>query len=123
MSTSLVSPADFAPLRLRKDEDRRLRAGHLWVYSNEIEVAATPLRDFQPGQPVAIQASNGRALGTGYINPHALLCARLVSRDSEHPLGPSLLVHRLNVALSLRERLYHRPFYAWPKSPPPAWSV
>ncbi|HAO34356.1 MAG TPA: class I SAM-dependent rRNA methyltransferase [Candidatus Competibacter sp.] len=111
MSTSLVSPADFAPLRLRKDEDRRLRAGHLWVYSNEIEVAATPLRDFQPGQPVAIQASNGRALGTGYINPHALLCARLVSRDSEHPLGPSLLVHRLNVALSLRERLYHRPFY------------
>jgi 23S rRNA (cytosine1962-C5)-methyltransferase len=60
---------------------------------------------------VAIQASNGKVLGTGYINPHALLCARLVSRDLEHPLGPSLLVHRLNVALSLRERLYDRPFY------------
>jgi 23S rRNA (cytosine1962-C5)-methyltransferase len=111
MSTFPVSPADFAPLRLRKDEDRRLRAGHLWVYSNEIDVEATPLRDFQPGQPVAIQASNGKTLGTGYINPHALLCARLVSRDLEHPLNPSLLVHRLNVALSLRERLYDRPFY------------
>ncbi len=111
MSTSPVSPADVAPLRLRKDEDRRLRAGHLWVYSNEIDVEATPLRDFQPGQPVAIQSSNGKTLGTGYINPHALLCARLVSRDVEHPLGPSLLVHRLNVALSLRERLYDRPFY------------
>ncbi len=111
MSTSPVSPADFAPLRLRKDEDRRLRAGHLWVYSNEIDVETTPLRDFQPGQPVAIQASNGKVLGTGYINPHALLCARLVSRDLEHPLSPSLLVHRLNVALSLRERLYDRPFY------------
>ncbi|MBL8260445.1 MAG: class I SAM-dependent rRNA methyltransferase [Candidatus Competibacteraceae bacterium] len=111
MPTSPASPADFAPLRLRKDEDRRLRAGHLWVYSNEIDVAATPLRDFQPGQPVAIQAHNGKALGTGYINPHALLCARLVSRDPEHPLGPSLLVHRLNVALGLRERLYDKPFY------------
>ena len=111
MSTSPVSPADVAPLRLRKDEDRRLRAGHLWVFSNEIDVEATPLRDFQPGQPVAIQSSNGKTLGTGYINPHALLCARLVSRDVEHPLGPSLLVHRLNVALSLRERLYDRPFY------------
>ncbi|HRD66480.1 MAG TPA: class I SAM-dependent rRNA methyltransferase [Candidatus Competibacter sp.] len=111
MSTSPVSPAEFAPLRLRKDEDRRLRAGHLWVYSNEIDVEVTPLRDFQPGQPVAIQASNGKTLGTGYINPHALLCARLVSRDVDHPLSPSLLVHRLNVALSLRERLYDRPYY------------
>ncbi|MFZ1642896.1 MAG: class I SAM-dependent rRNA methyltransferase [Candidatus Contendobacter sp.] len=111
MPTSSISPADFAPLRLRKDEDRRLRAGHLWVYSNEIDVEATPLRNFEPGQPVAIQASNGKVIGTGYINPHALLCARLVSRDLEHPLNPSLLVHRLNVALSLRERLYDRPFY------------
>lgn len=111
MPTSPLSPADFAPLRLRKDEDRRLRAGHLWIYSNEIDVEATPLREFQPGQPVAIQASNGKTLGTGYINPHALLCVRLVSRDLEHPLNPSLLVHRLNVALSLRERLYDRPSY------------
>ena len=111
MLTSPVSPAEFAPLRLRKDEDRRLRAGHLWVYSNEIDIVATPLRDFQPGQPVAIQSSNGKPIGTGYINPNVLLCARLVSRDLEHPLSPSLLVHRLNVALSLRERLYDRPFY------------
>jgi len=111
MSTSSVSSVEFAPLRLRKDEDRRLRTGHLWVYSNEVDVAATPLRDFQPGQPVTIQASNGKFIGTGYINPNVLLCARLVSRDPDHPFSPSLLVHRLNVALSLRERLYDRPFY------------
>ena len=30
-------------LRLKANADRRLRAGHLWVYSNEIDVAATPL--------------------------------------------------------------------------------
>ncbi len=111
MSEHPDSPTELAPLRLRKNEDRRLRAGHLWVYSNEVDVEATPLRDFQPGQPVTIQASNGKFIGTGYINPHVLLCARLVSRDPEHPLNPSLLVHRLNVALSLRERLYAQPFY------------
>jgi 23S rRNA (cytosine1962-C5)-methyltransferase len=111
MTTIAVSPAAYAPLRLRKDEDRRLRAGHPWVYSNEVDVAATPLRDFQPGQPVAIQASNGKLIGTGYINPNVLLCARLVSRDPDHPLNASLLVHRLNVALSLRQRLYDQPFY------------
>ena len=111
MPLSPVFPTDFAPLRLRKDEDRRLRSGHLWVYSNEVDVEATPLRHFAPGQPVAIQSSNGKVIGTGYVNPNTLLCARLVSRDPDHPLSPSLLVHRLNVALSLRERLYNQPFY------------
>jgi hypothetical protein len=28
-------------LRLKANADRRLRNGHLWVYSNEIDVAAT----------------------------------------------------------------------------------
>ena len=102
---------DFSPLRLRKNQERRLRAGHLWVYSNEINTEATPLGAFQPGQPVTIQADNGKALGTGYVNPHSLICARLLSRHPDHPLGPSLLVHRLKVALALRQRLYDQPYY------------
>jgi 23S rRNA (cytosine1962-C5)-methyltransferase len=104
-------PTGFPPLRLKKNEERRLRAGHLWVYSNEVDTDATPLKSFESGQAVAIQAYNGKVLGTGYVNPHSLICARLVSRDPDHPLSPSLLVHRLNVALSLRERLYARPYY------------
>jgi 23S rRNA (cytosine1962-C5)-methyltransferase len=109
---STPDPAtDFAPLRLKKSEDRRLRAGHPWVYSNEVDTEATPLRLFEPGQPVVVEAHNGKPLGTGYINPHSLICARLVSRDAEHPFGPSLLVHRLNVALALRERIYQQPGY------------
>ncbi|MES9878824.1 MAG: hypothetical protein ABW162_14555, partial [Candidatus Sedimenticola sp. PURPLELP] len=27
----------FAPLKLKKDQDRRLRAGHCWIYSNEVD--------------------------------------------------------------------------------------
>ena len=34
-------------LRLKKNEERRLRAGHLWVFSNEVDVSATPLTDRQ----------------------------------------------------------------------------
>ncbi len=101
----------LAPLRLKKNEERRLRAGHLWVYSNEVDTARTPLTGFAPGQPVMIEAANGKALGSGYVNPHSLICARLVSRDPAHVLGRSLLVHRLNVALALRERLYGLPYY------------
>jgi len=101
----------LAPLILKKNEERRLRNGHLWVYSNEIDTRRSPLHDFEPGQPVEIQASNGKPLGSGYVNPHSLICARLVSRDPQHQLGKSLLVHRLNIALSLRQRLFDKPFY------------
>lgn len=101
----------FAPLKLKRDEERRLRAGHLWVYSNEVDTAATPLSGFEPGQPVEILAHNGRVLGTGYVNPRSLICARLLSRDPQHPVSRSLLVHRLKVALALRESIYDKPYY------------
>lgn len=98
-------------LRLAKGSERRLRAGHCWVYSNEVDNRATPLKQFEPGQAVDIVSSQGKWLGSGYINPHTLICARLVSRDRAHALGYSLLVHRLQVALSLREGLYATPHY------------
>ena len=98
-------------LRLLKDQERRLVAGHCWIYSNEVDTAATPLKDLQPGQPVAILSDHERWIGHGYVNPHSLICARLVSRERSHPLSPALWVARLHQALSLRERLYKRPFY------------
>lgn len=102
---------DLARLRLKRREDRRLRAGHLWVFSNEVDTGVTPLTAFAPGDPVMIEAHDGRPVGTGYVNPHSLICARLVSRDPAHALDRSLVTHRLNVALSLRERLYPGPCY------------
>lgn len=100
-----------AAIRLKKNLDRRLRAGHCWVYSNEVDVAETPLHGLEAGQPVEFLSADGKWLGSGYINPHSLICGRLVSRDRKHPLSGSLLVHRLKIALSLRERFYGRPFY------------
>lgn len=98
-------------LRLKKREDRRLRAGHLWVFSNEVDTAATPLAAFEPGQAVLIEAADGNALGTGYVNPNTLICARLVSRDPGRVLDQALLAERLNLALALRERLFDAPYY------------
>jgi 23S rRNA (cytosine1962-C5)-methyltransferase len=100
-----------SPLYLLKDQERRLLAGHCWVYSNEIDSARSPLKGLEPGAPVELIAQGGRWLGHGYVNPNALLCARLVSRLRALPLSPALLVARLRQALSLRERLYREPFY------------
>ncbi|MCO5761437.1 MAG: RlmI/RlmK family 23S rRNA methyltransferase, partial [Chromatiaceae bacterium] len=100
-----------APLRLNKDQDRRLLAGHCWVYSNEIDTQATPLKGLEPGQPVQIFSHGGHPLGHGYVNPQSLICARLVTHDPRRSLGPALWLERLRQALELRERLYDQPFY------------
>ncbi len=49
-------------------------------------------------------------LGFAYVNPHSLICARIMSRDQAIPIDGSLIVHRLNVALALRERLSAEPY-------------
>jgi 23S rRNA (cytosine1962-C5)-methyltransferase len=98
-------------LRLNKGADRRLRSGHCWVYSNEVDTKATPLAGLEPGAPVEVVDHDGRWLGHGYANPHSLICARVVSRDRAHPLDRSLLVHRLNIALASRERLFESRCY------------
>ena len=98
-------------IKLRKDQERRLRAGHLWIYSNEVDTAATPLRDFSPGDPVAILSQRGKWLANGYVNPRSLICARVLSEDPRQQLDASFLRQRLADALALRERWYARPFY------------
>lgn len=98
-------------LRLKANADRRLRAGHLWVYSNEIDVAATPLHGFAAGDQAILEAAGGKPLGIVAMSPNNLICARLLSRDVKHVLDKSLLVHRLNVCLSLRDRLFDKPCY------------
>lgn len=100
-----------APLRLKKDQERRLLAGHCWVYSNEVDTEATPLKALEPGQPVGIYSNRGRWLGHGYVNPHSLICARLISRVHDRPPTQAFWVERVRSALELRERLYPRPFY------------
>ena len=80
-------------LHLRKDEERRLRTGHVWIYSNEIDITRSPLRGLEPGQAVEVMSSRGQWLGHGYVNPNTLIAARIVSRDREHPLDRSLIVH------------------------------
>src|SRR5688572_1088626 len=99
------------PLMLKPQEERRLQAGHLWIFSNEVNVAATPLTAFEPGAHVQVRSHNDRFLGYAYVNPRTLISARLLGRDPGYPPGKSLLVHRLRVALALRERLYAAPFY------------
>jgi len=98
-------------LRLKHREDRRISAGHLWIFSNEVDTQRTPLVAFAPGAVARVVDARDRFLGYAYVNPHALICARILGRDPLCPPGAALLVQRLQVALALRTRLYAQPFY------------
>jgi 23S rRNA (cytosine1962-C5)-methyltransferase len=102
---------DLPELRLKPREDRRIAAGHLWIFSNEVDTSRTPLTAFAPGAACRVVGDRERFLGYAYVNPHALICARILSRDGRFPPGKPLFVHRLQVALALRERLYPTPYY------------
>lgn len=100
-------------LRLKAKAERRLKSGHVWVYSNEVDIEQTPLKSLTAGQEVVVEAANGKPLGRALVSPDQLICARLFSRDSAQPLDSSLLVHRLKVALSGRTLWYPHDCYRW----------
>ena len=104
------SPA-LASLRLKKNEDRRLKQGHLWIFSNEIDTEATPLKNFEAGQVVQVEESNGRAIGIAYVNPNTLICARVLSRNPKVKLNQTFIKNRLQAALQLREMNFSEPCY------------
>lgn len=100
-------PAGELPiLKLKPREDRRLRQGHLWIYSNEVDTQATPLKGMAPGAEVVVCAAGGKPLGRALMSPQALICARLISRDPEQGLDAAMVGERLRAAFALRERLY-----------------
>lgn len=104
-------PNELPPLRLKRGEDRRLRHGHPWIYSNEVDTAATPLAGFAAGSLVTVVDSREERVGTAYVNPHSLISARLLSRRADAVVGRDLIAERLRDALRMRERLYPAPWY------------
>lgn len=103
------SVAQLPALRLKKNEDRRLNAGHAWIFSNEVDTQQTPLTRFQPGDLARLLAHNDKALGLVYVNPKSLICARFLNTWTLP--DARWLAARMRHALSLREALYRAPFY------------
>ena len=109
MSDSPLEAAQLPVLRLKRNEDRRLHAGHLWIFSNEVDTGQSPLGKFRAGEVVRVLAHNDRALGLAYVNPKSLIAARMLETwkipDTQWLLG------RIRLAMALRDRLYAKPYY------------
>jgi 23S rRNA (cytosine1962-C5)-methyltransferase len=101
----------IAILYLRKKAERRVHGGHLWVYSNEVDTQKSPLNSFSPGQEIIVKDYTGNNIGKGYVNPHSLIAARILSYDVDIVFDVDFFAKRLQEALALRERLFAKPFY------------
>ena len=108
MSDSGIA-AELPALRLKRNEDRRLHAGHLWVFSNEVDTGQTALTRFTPGALVRVLAHNDKALGLAYVNPKSLIAARML--ETWTVPDTAWFAARIRIALALRERLYAEPYY------------
>ncbi len=98
-------------LFLKKNEDKRLRKGHLWVFSNEIDTKRSSLDAFTAGDMVVVKDNSEQPLGSAYINPQTLVCARIISRKPSAKMGGNFFKARLANALALRERFFDAPYY------------
>ncbi len=98
-------------LRLKKNEDRRLRAGHVWIYSNEIDIKSTPLKNFKPGDEVQVIGYDETHLGVAYVNPHSLISGRVFSRLPNARLNQDFFREKIQNALALRQHLFAKPYY------------
>ena len=104
------SPADRPTVRLLPGRQKRVRAGHPWVYSNEIDM--TPeTKAIAPGSVVTLVDSGGTVAGTATFNPHPLISARVLTREDAPEIDTHWLTGRLRRALAMRERLFDAPYY------------
>jgi 23S rRNA (cytosine1962-C5)-methyltransferase len=89
-------------LIVKNRHNTRLRGGHLWVFSNELEIVP---KDIAPGSLVEVKSAGGHSYGTAFFNPQSLIAARLL-RTSAEDIDAAFFAERLRAALALRERLF-----------------
>ncbi len=112
-----MAPSETAGITMPGDlvllprADRRVRLGHAWVFSNEIDIGRSPLTAFSPGDFAVVRDSFGKPVGTAYVNPGSLICARILTSDAKARIDQAWWSARIRRAFALRESIYPTPHY------------
>ena len=86
---------------LKKNEEKRIVAGHSWVYANE--VACIENKD-KNGSLATVFAADGRYIGKGYINHASKILVRIFIRNDENDTK-ELYLKRIKAADEYRKKL------------------
>ena len=98
-----MSRPDLPRVVLKHGRDRRVRAGHLWVYTGEIARADAGAG---PGEAVDVVDHRGRFLARGDYNPASSLAVRVLTRDRGEALDAAFLRRRISEAVAWRRTFY-----------------
>jgi len=106
-----TSLADKLPsVLLKAGEDRRVRSGHPWAFSNEVLMDAET-KALPAGSLVVMRAPGGQAIGVATFNPHSLIAARMLTSNPEATIDALFLGRRIANAVALRDKLIGVPYY------------
>lgn len=87
---------------LRKNEERRVKHGHLWIFSNEIVKVEGEASN---GDVVKVYDSRNNFIGSGFYNANSLIAVRIISNKEEVDLL-NLFKERLHAAYNFRKSIY-----------------
>jgi len=90
-------------ITLNKNEERRIKSGHPWVFSNEIREVAG---ERYAGVVAELYDAAGSFIGVGHYNPHSLIAFRLVSRQKENIDTVEFFEQRIAAAVAHRRVRY-----------------
>jgi len=87
---------------LRKNEDKRIKSGHMWVFSNEIEKKDDSAGN---GDLVEVYDSHNNFIGTGFYNKNSLIAVRILDRTQINDFK-IFVENKIKDAFKLREEFY-----------------
>jgi len=91
----------MASILLRRRGQRRVLAGHPWIYRADVDgTEGAP----EKGDVVDVYGAGRRFLGRGYVNPDSQIFGRLLTRATE-PIDAPFFRRRIGDAMAYRQRL------------------
>jgi 23S rRNA (cytosine1962-C5)-methyltransferase len=109
-ATGIDDPATRPQIRVLPGRHKRARAGHPWVFSNEIDMTAAA-RALLPGTLVTLVDGGGAPIGVATFSPHPLISARILDRDAATVIDRRFIATRIERAAGLRAKLVDGPFH------------
>ena len=95
-----MTPRDYPVFTVTPKAERSLRAGHPWVYGEEVTAVAGV---YQNGDMVDVVSNKGRYLGTGWVNDHSKIRVRIISRNTNDVFDEAFFRRRVGYALDYRK--------------------
>lgn len=90
-------------IKLKRGEEKRIKAGHLWIFNNEIEKVADLEEN---GEIVEVVDHKGNFVARGYYNKHSLISVRILTDDVNQEIDKIFLKERIDRAYQYRKNIY-----------------